>query len=1297
MTESEHEGQVVTFYSYKGGAGRTMALANTAWLLASNGLRVLAIDWDLESPGLHKYFHPFLDSRLIESSQGVIDIVSNYSWEATREHEGADWYRDYAKVSPHAVPVEWDFPAAGMLYFLSAGQQNRDYSSLVTTFDWDNFYGRIGGGSFLDALRADMKAQYDYALIDSRTGLSDIADICTMQMPDILVDCFTMADQSIEGAAKVARYIHERYAARKIRILPVPARIDDGEKEKLDAGRALARSKFEKFPGGMSPEEAQQYWGRVEIPYKRFYAFEETLAVFGDLPGSPTSLLAAYERLTEFITEGRVTSFPGMDEATRTRFLEAYTRKQPVQQADLLLSYVPEDRMWADWAVAVLTHAGFRVVPRIAGKSAPEGEGCVLVLLSGAYARVARSTQVPHPLGADAFGSRQVIPLMVSEYRGAVPFTERPAVDLASLGAEQAAETLLRVVGRPDDVSGYDIPAVSPSFRFPLHSPDVWSVPTRNASFTGRNRILESLRDRLVGGDDLGSRPQALFGLGGVGKTQIALEYAHRFKADYGLVWWVPSNDVGEINRSLAALAVRLGIRFGDSIADGAKAALEALRRGQPHARWLLTFDNAEDAEALRPFLPGGPGHVLITSRSQAWSSVAVPLEIDVFSREEGVEHLLRRVPRLAADEALQIADALGYLPLAIEQAAAWLEETSMSAGMYLTELETQTLNTLDLNQPDDYPHSVAATWEISFNQLNVRSPAAGRLLQLCAFFAPESISQSLVYSDRMLEVLRPFDETLRDKLVLGRIIRDIGRYALAQVDQGNNTIQVHRLVQKVIRSRMREEEALTAEHEVHRILAAARPRQGEVDDPENWPQYELLWPHLGPSGAITCTEEQVRLLLTEYVRYLYKRGDFENALARGQELARTWEAEFGAGDGQRLHLQFQIANALRSLGRFEEARELDEEVRDAQRSLYGDSHYYTMLTSGSLAADLRALGRFDEALAMDRETYERWKDAYGEDYPRTLTSANNLAVSYRLVGDPYSAMELDQETRRRMQASSVMGPSHPDTLNTTQNLARDMREAGEYQASIELLKGALPLYREVLGENYLHTLRAGKSLAVSLRKAGQYQEALGLVQDTYQRYQRLYPSAPETKAAALEVATCMSVMGHKESARDMTAKVVEDYTELLGVDHPYTLVAANNLMVLRRAVGDVEPAHREGERVLESFRHRLGENHPFTLACTVNLANCAADLGDLEQARTLEVRALDGLRRCLRPEHPDSLICQANLAITLREVGQRADAELLHAKALDRLAVTLGGSHPSVVAAHEWERLNRDLEPQPT
>ena len=140
-------------------------------------------------------------------------------------------------------------------------------------------------------MRDDMKQKYDYVLIDSRTGLSDVADICTIELPDVLTICFTLSDQSIEGAANVARQISGRYRDRNIRVLPVPMRIEDGEKEKLDVGRALARMKFEGFPAGMTPESSALYWASVEVPYKPFYAFEETLATFGDDPGSPASLL----------------------------------------------------------------------------------------------------------------------------------------------------------------------------------------------------------------------------------------------------------------------------------------------------------------------------------------------------------------------------------------------------------------------------------------------------------------------------------------------------------------------------------------------------------------------------------------------------------------------------------------------------------------------------------------------------------------------------------------------------------------------------------------------------------------------------------------------------------------------------------------------------------------------------------------------------------------------------------------------------------------------------------------------
>ena len=150
-----------------------------------------------------------------------------------------------------------------------------------------------------------MKRNYDYVLIDSRTGLSDVADICTIELPDVLTVCFTLSDQSIEGAANVAQQISGRYRDRNIRVLPVPMRIEDGEKEKLDIGRSLARIRFEGFPAGMTQEAPRLYWASVEVPYKPFYAFEEILATFGDDPGSPASLLSSFERITDSVTDGR--------------------------------------------------------------------------------------------------------------------------------------------------------------------------------------------------------------------------------------------------------------------------------------------------------------------------------------------------------------------------------------------------------------------------------------------------------------------------------------------------------------------------------------------------------------------------------------------------------------------------------------------------------------------------------------------------------------------------------------------------------------------------------------------------------------------------------------------------------------------------------------------------------------------------------------------------------------------------------------------------------------------------------
>jgi CO dehydrogenase nickel-insertion accessory protein CooC1 len=732
------QGKIVTFYSYKGGTGRTMALANVSWILASNGNRVLAVDWDLESPGLHKFFHPFLDESTVSATPGVIEIINDYASAVLDPRpRDDDWHLEYARVERHAISLEWAFPGGGKLDFLSAGRQNRDYSAAVCSLDWDNFYDRLGGGSFFRAMRDDMKQKYDYVLIDSRTGLSDVADICTVELPDVLVVCFTLSDQSIEGAANVARQISGRYRDRNIRVLPVPMRIEDGEKERLDIGRARARMKFEGFPAGMTPEDSALYWASVEVPYKPFYAYEETLATFGDDPGSPGSLLSSFERITASVTAGQAAAMQPIAEDLRLQYKDAFARRQPVSSTQVYLSYVPEDRMWADWIEAVLTRAGFRALPRSTVTTAATGTGDVrgsiqaerelqvapraIAVLSSAYVHSPDARSIWKTLSAaDAAGThRQLVPVRVNDVRISEPFTDHPIVDLARMDAAQATAKLLRALDRPAQPSG-GMGTQAEESRFPGTIPPIWNVPARNADFTGRGATLELLRDKLAGWGTTVVVAQALYGLGGVGKTQLALEYAHRFMADYDLVWWVPSERAEETSGALADLARNMGLKVGDNVAEAAEAALEELRRdSSPH--WLLIFDNADDPKQLEPYLPTGAGHVLITSRNQAWSHSAEPLEVDVFTRDESVAHLLRHVPEMDVADARKVADALGHLPLAVEQASAWLEQTGMPARAYVEQLATQSTRILALNQPPDYPMPVVATWNLSFDRLKRR------------------------------------------------------------------------------------------------------------------------------------------------------------------------------------------------------------------------------------------------------------------------------------------------------------------------------------------------------------------------------------------------------------------------------------------------------------------------------------------------------------------------------------------------------------------------------------------------
>jgi MinD-like ATPase involved in chromosome partitioning or flagellar assembly len=337
---NDPSGQIITFYSYKGGTGRTMALANMAWVLASNGKKVLVIDWDLEAPGLHRFLHPFLIDKELDSSEGVIDFVIDYvsstltPREARDDATAAGGYDPRTNILRYASSLEWSFfPGAGTVDYVPPGRQGPSYARRVNGFDWRRLYEELGGHQFIQDVRERLKFEYDYVLIDSRTGVSDTSGICTVDLPDSLVVCFTYNSQSISGASTVAESVAEQRAAKNyrgdIRVFPVPTRVELAEKTKLDAARTLAQDRFIKFLGHLDAEGKSRYWGEVEIPYTPFYAYEEILATFADTPGQTISLLAAIERLTSYVTNGQVAKLQPPPEAQRQQVLAQYTRERP--------------------------------------------------------------------------------------------------------------------------------------------------------------------------------------------------------------------------------------------------------------------------------------------------------------------------------------------------------------------------------------------------------------------------------------------------------------------------------------------------------------------------------------------------------------------------------------------------------------------------------------------------------------------------------------------------------------------------------------------------------------------------------------------------------------------------------------------------------------------------------------------------------------------------------------------------------------------------------------------------------
>ena len=681
-----------------------------------------------------------------------------------------------------------------------------------------------------------------------------------------------------------------------------------------------------------------------------------------------------------------------------------------------------------------------------------------------------------------------------------------------------------------------------------------WNLPyTQNPDFTGREEQLDAIHYALTQGHR--ATLTALQGMGGVGKTQIALEYAYRHHADYDVVWWVRAEDPDTLAADLNELAYQL--RLVDRTVGVEDARVVLLRWLRQHTRWLLIFDNAPNPRAIESFLPTPTqGHILATSRDPNWRR-AIP--VDTWPREEAVAFLLQRTGQGEGErEAVgRLAELLGDLPLALEQAAAYVAETPCSFETYLARYREDSGPLLDFTPADaSYPNTVSKTWLLSFQRMEAEEPAAAALLRVCAFLAPDDIPGDLL---RTHAWPKPLETARQTGAGWDRAVRVARRYGLLKVK--GDRLSVHRLVQEVTRDQLREEREKWARL-AFEAMSALFPEEilGNV---AVWPTCGVLAPHAlaaidhveREAGAAASATE----LLSSLGLYAYDRADYHGADQLFRRVVASREAALGPDHPATLSSVNNLATLLRARGDFAGAEPLYRRALAGSEAALGPGHPGTLSSVSSLGSLLRALGDLAGAEPLYRRALAGSEAALGPDHPDTLRSVSNLGSFLQGRGDLAGAEPL---CRRALAGREVaLGPDHPDTLLSVNNLGHLLLARGD-------LAGAEPLCRRAL--------------------AG-YEAALG-------------PDHPDTLRSVNNLAGLLDTRGDLAGAEPLYRRALAGREAALGPHHPDTLLSLHNLGGLLRARGDLDGAEPLCRRALEGFEVKLGPGHPTTRVVRDNL-----------------------------------------------------------------------------------------------
>ena len=820
----------------------------------------------------------------------------------------------------------------------------------------------------------------------------------------------------------------------------------------------------------------------------------------------------------------------------------------------------------------------------------------------------------------------------------------------------------------------------------------VFNVPLQqNPFFTGRENYIESLHETLKSnGATALSQTQAISGLGGIGKTQTAVEYAYKYKDEYKYIFWVNADSKESLILSFVKIASLLNLSVKNDIQQ--ELTVDAVKHWfKTNHDWLLIFDNADNPKFVEDFIPVQPkGHIILTSRAQIFSNLGImnPINIDEMSPSECKKFLLARTGRnnfqfeqneINAIE--QLGKELEYFPLALEQAGAYIHEKSSGFNDYLTSYLNRGLELLERTKSDKYEKSVATTWSLNFEQVKQTSGASIDLLYVSAFLSPYSIPLKLIAhgANELGPVLSELlNDVESDPLILDEILDPLTKYSLIKRDPVSSTYSIHRMVQTVLKNIM---DSDTRRQWAERTVKAVDKAFPDVEF-DTWDVCEQMIPHAEVCAKIiedwNFQFQETAGLLNKAGNYLKARALYGEAKPFLEHALSLWKKSTRDEHPGLATTLNDLAGLYQHQGKYKEAEDFYNDALTIRKKVLEKDDPAIAETLNDLAKLYNDLGKYKKAEEFYDDALTIRKQILREDHPDLAATFNNLAGLYKDLGKYKKAEEFydDALTIRKQ----ILRENHPDLADTLGNLAGLYQVQGKYDEAEELYNKALDIEKKVLGNEHPNLATTLGSLAGLYQVQGKYDEAEELYNKSLDiKKMVLGDEHPGLATTFNNLAGLYQVQGKYDEAEELYNKSLDIKKMVLGDEHPGLATTFNNLAGLYQDQGKYDEAEELYNKALDIDKMVLGGEHPDLATALANLAVLYKHQGKYDEAEELYNKAIDIEKKVLGDEHPDLATTLANLAGLYKHQGKYDEAEELYNKALDIEKNVLGDEHPGL------------------